>query len=105
MTCFRYAPYTEAVRYGLKIGADCHNLAEDPAEMEVLTTIMDLIVDDQPMSKVAETLSARGFQTRAGKPWTKARVFQMLPRLIEIGPRVFSTDEWRRRRRRLLRAV
>jgi hypothetical protein len=25
----------------------------------------------------------------------------MLPRLIEVGPRIFSTEEWQERRRRL----
>jgi recombinase len=97
--------YREEVPFGLRVGEDCHKLVEDPAEMKVLTTMMDMIVDDQPMSKVAEALNERGFQTRAGKPWTMPRVFQMLPRLIEVGPRIFSTEEWRRRRGRLLRAV
>ena len=65
----------------------------------------DMIVSDQPMSKVAEALNERGLRTRTGKAWTKPAVFQMLPRLIEVGPRIFSTEEWRRRRGRLLRAV
>jgi len=29
----------------------------------------------------------------------------MLPRLIEVGPKIFSSEEWEERRERLLRAV
>jgi hypothetical protein len=32
-------------------------------------------------------------------------VFDMLPRLIEVGPRVFTTQEWAARRSRLLQAI
>jgi hypothetical protein len=30
--------------------------------------------------------------------WTPVSVFQMLPRLIEVGPKIFSTREWQERR-------
>jgi len=30
-------------------------------------------------------------------------VFQMLPRLIEVGPRIFASQEWQQRRERLER--
>jgi hypothetical protein len=29
----------------------------------------------------------------------------MLPRLIEVGPRIFSSEEWTARRERLMRVV
>jgi hypothetical protein len=29
----------------------------------------------------------------------------MLPRLIEVGPKIFSSEEWEERRERVLRAV
>jgi hypothetical protein len=31
-------------------------------------------------------------------------VFNMMPRLIEVGPRIFSSEEWEKRRVRLSRA-
>jgi hypothetical protein len=97
--------YTEEVPYGLQVTGDCRSLEENPLEMQVLALMMDGIVDDQPMSAVAEELNRRGIRTRSGKPWTRTTVFRMLPRLIEAGPRIFSRDEWRQRKRRLLRAV
>jgi hypothetical protein len=31
---------------------------------------------------------------RNGKPWSRVALFNMTPRLIEVGPRLFSTEEW-----------
>jgi hypothetical protein len=33
--------------------------------------------------------------------WTPVSVFQMLPRLIEVGPSIFHSAEWEERRRKL----
>lgn len=96
---------TEDVPYGLRVAADCSHLEEEPAEKQALMLMMDLIVQDQPLSKVAEGLNRARFRTREGKPWSPVSVFNMLPRLIEVGPRIFSSEEWTARRDRLLRVV
>jgi hypothetical protein len=36
--------------------------------------------------------------------WTRIAVFNMMPRLIEVGPRLFSSEEWEKRRLKLARA-
>jgi hypothetical protein len=49
----------------------------------------------------AAELNRRGYRTRNGQPWTPISVFQMLPRLIEAGPGILNSDEWRQRRMKL----
>jgi hypothetical protein len=51
---------------------------------------------------VAEELNRRGFRTRAGGDWSPVAVFNLLPRLIEVGPRIFSSEEWIVRRPKLV---
>jgi hypothetical protein len=67
--------------------------------------MMELIVQDLSVSEVASELNRKGLRTRRGSPWSPVHVFNMLPRLIEVGPKMFSTDEWEQRRERLFRAV
>ena len=95
----------EEVPYGLRVAFDCLHLEEDPQERMVLITMMDLIVQDHPISQVAAELNRRGFQTREGLQWNPVAVFNMLPRLIEVGPRIFSSEEWEARRERLMRVI
>src|SRR5215831_6665564 len=95
----------EDVPYGLRVAADCLHLEEDPAEKQALLLMMDLIVQDQPLSRVANGLNRAGFRTRPGTNWSPVAVFNMLPRLIEVGPRIFSSEEWMARRDRLMRVV
>ncbi|MGH9377653.1 MAG: recombinase family protein [Terriglobia bacterium] len=95
----------EEVSYGLRVAGDCLHLEEEPVEMHALMLMMELIVQDYPLSKVASTLNQQGFRTRMGAPWSPVTVFNMLPRLIDVGPKMFSTGEWEERRRRLARAV
>ena len=89
------------VPFGLKVSGDCAHLEEDPTEREVLVAMMELTIQDGPYSSIAEELNRRGFRTREGVRWTPVSVFQMLPRLIEVGPKIFSTEEWQRRRERM----
>jgi hypothetical protein len=72
-------------------------------ERMVLTQMMDLVVQDFPFSSIASDLNEKGFRTREGKLWNQVSVFQMIPRLIEIGPGLFSTAEWAVRRERMKR--
>jgi len=98
------APAPE-VPFGLQVAGDCSHLEENPAEREVLFQIMELTIQDGPYSGIAEELNRRGFRTRQGKRWTPVSVFQMLPRLIEAGPGILNSEEWRQRRQRLKIAV
>jgi len=82
--------------FGLRV-KDFSTLEKDPNEAEILVAMMDLIIQDGPYSFVAQELNRKGYRTREGSPWTPVSVFQMLPRLIDAAPRIFSTDEWRQR--------
>lgn len=98
-------PFAEDVPYGLRVSADCQRLEPDPEESRVLMKMMELMVEDRPLSRVAAELNERGFRTRRGQHWTPGTVFDMLPRLIEVGPRLFASDEWETRRKHFTRAV
>src|SRR5262249_39000353 len=84
--------------YGLQVAHDCATLEEHPDEANILMTMMELIIEDGPYSFVAQELNRKGFQTREGSKWSPVSVFEMLPRLIEAGPKIFSSGEWVRRR-------
>jgi hypothetical protein len=99
------AVLVEEIPYGLRVAIDCSRLEEDPQERETLVQMMELIVQDYSITLVAAELNKRGLRTRAGGAWTPVTVFNMLPRLIEVGPNIFSTDEWEARRERLLKMV
>jgi hypothetical protein len=96
-------PLTDDVPYGLRVSADCSHLEENAVEKQALVLMMDLIVQDAPLSLVAEELNRKGFRTRAAANWTPGSVFDMLPRLIQVGPRIFSSTEWTARTRHLFR--
>jgi hypothetical protein len=70
------------------------------AENSVLMVMMELLVQDFPYSSIVSDLNEKGFRMRNGKPWTRVALFNMTPRLIEVGPRLFSTEEWKRVRQR-----
>jgi hypothetical protein len=89
------------VPYGLRVAANSVTLEEDPEERATLTEILSLIVrDDMRFSQVAETLNGKGHRTRAGKAGTQTAIFEMLPRLIEVGPEVLSSEQWEALKRR-----
>ena len=89
----------EDVPYGLRVGDDCAHLVENPAETQVLIRMLDGIVQDYPFSKVADELNRSGLRTRKGFKWEAVSVYNMLPRLIQVGPQIFSSDEWQARRK------
>ena len=91
----------EEVPFGLRVAKEAGRLEEDPAEQEALFLMMELTVQDGPYSAIAEELNRRGFRTREGVRWTPVSVFQMLPRLIEVGPKIFNTEDWQKRRERM----
>jgi hypothetical protein len=95
-------PQPEAeVPFGLKVSGDCAHLEENSNEREVLVAMMELTIQDGPYSSIADELNRRGFRTREGVRWTPVSVFQMLPRLIEVGPKIFNTEDWQRRREKM----
>jgi len=94
---------SEEIPYGMRISGDCSRLEENGAEKQALILMMDLIVQDAPLSTVAEELNRKGYRTRSGANWTPGSVFDMLPRLIQVGPRIFSSGEWTARTRHLFR--
>ena len=91
--------------YGLKISEDCLQLEQDIQEKEALLVMLEMIIQDKPLSEIAEALNQRGFRTRHNTKWTPGSVFDMLPRLIEVGPRVFTSEEWVVRRGRLMNVI
>ncbi len=95
----------EEIPYGLRVAGDCSRLEEDPQERQILVQMMELIVQDYSITLVAAELNKRGLHTRSGSLWTPVSVFNMLPRLIEVGPQIFSTDEWEERRAQLLKMI
>jgi hypothetical protein len=99
------ANITEEPPYGLKIAEDCTELEQDIQEKEALLVMLEMIIQDKPLSEIAESLNQRGFRTRHNTRWTPGSVFDMLPRLIEVGPRVFKSEEWVVRRGRLMNVV
>jgi recombinase len=92
---------TEEPPFGLRVSDETNQLEVNPTEREALFTMMELTVQEGPYNRIAEELNRRGFRTRQGRRWSPISVFQMLPRLIEVGPRIFSTDEWQERRKKL----
>lgn len=88
----------EEVPYGMQVAGDCAHLEENRTEREALTLMLDLIRQDEPLSRVAEEMNRQGFRTRQGAKWGIETVFPMLPRLIEVAPGILSSREWQRRR-------
>jgi hypothetical protein len=95
----------EDIPFGLRVGNDCLRLEENPSEVEVLYNLMELIVQDTHLIRVAEELNAKGYRNRNGAKWTAASVFGLLPRLVEVGPQIFTSEEWVARRQRLFYVV
>jgi hypothetical protein len=92
------ATNTEDPPFGLRLSPETATLELNPTEWQALFLMMDMTVQEGPYWTIAEELNRRGFRTRQGDPWTPISVFQMLPRLIELGPKIFATEEWRKRR-------
>jgi Recombinase len=94
-------PHLEETPFGSRVAGDCERLEDNPAEMQFLLSMMELIIQDISLTKVAEELNSKGFRTRRGTEWGPVAVFNMLPRLIELTPRIFASEEWVERRKHL----
>jgi len=91
-------PLPVEVPFGLRIVPETQRLEENPDESETLYQMMELIVQEGSYSRIAEELNRRGYRTREGAKWHPVSVFEMLPRLIEVGPHLFRSAEWERRK-------
>jgi len=91
------------VPFGLRVAEDCQHLEENPLEMQILTAMMELIVRDFTISRVAIELNRREFRTREGAEWSALSVFRTLPRMIEVAPQVHSSEDWAERRKQFSR--
>jgi hypothetical protein len=95
------APPMEEVPYGLQVAADCSHLEENLTEMQTLKLIMEFVVQDISLPQMAQELNRAGFRTREGREWGPVSVFRIFPRVIDISPRIFSSEEWAVRRKQL----
>jgi hypothetical protein len=87
--------FGEDIPYGLRISDDGLRLEVDPTENHALMLMMDLLGQDFTYSAIVSDLNEKGFRTRSGRPWNRVAVFNMMPRLIEVGPRLFASEEWK----------
>jgi hypothetical protein len=95
----------EEIPYGTRISSDCLHLQENPAEMEILNYLAEMVVQDLSYARMAASLNDRALRTRDGKSWTALAVFKLTPRLIEVAPRILSGSEWEARKKQLARVA
>lgn len=95
----------EEIPFGLRVSDDGAGLVASQTERQIIVTALDMIVEDCPLSRVAEELNRRGHTTREGQAWTPSALFTLLPRMIQVGPKVFRSEEWETRKQRLPRVV
>ena len=96
--------FDEDIPYGLRVSDDCSRLEVHPDEHQALMLMMELLVQDFSYSGIVSDLNEKGFRMRDGRPWSRIAVFNMIPRLIEVGPRFFKSEEWEKRRLKFARA-
>ncbi len=87
--------YNEDVPFGLRISEDGLRLEVHPRENQALMLMMELLGQDFSYSSIVSDLNEKGFRMRDGRPWNRVAVFNMMPRLIEVGPRLFGSEEWK----------
>ena len=100
----REGGFGEEIPYGLRISEDCTRLEVHPRENQTLMLMMELLGQDFSYSSIVSSLNEKGLRMRDGKPWTRVAIFNMTPRLIEVGPRIFGTEEWHKIRQRFAMA-
>jgi hypothetical protein len=89
------------VPFGLHVAPDTARLETNPAEREILLQLMELIVQEGSYARIADEINRRGYRTRQGTKWSAVSVFEMIPRLIEVGPHVLRSSDWQKRRQHL----
>jgi len=88
--------------FGLRTPDGTAQLAEHPEEARALEVMLGLVIDDRnSLDQVARELNRRGLRTRLGDDWSPSAVFQMLPRLVDVAPRIYASNAWLDTRREL----
>lgn len=95
---FEVAVHGEEPPYGVQVASDGLHLEQNPLERTVLLMILEKIVREKRITEIAVDLNAAGLKTRRGRDWTPSAVFDLLPRLVELGPKLLESQEWRERR-------
>ena len=84
--------------YGFEVASDSAHLKHKPDEIQILIRILEMIVAEKKVAMIADELNRQGFRTRHGQHWTSSTVFDLLPRIVEVGPQLLKSDDWRIRR-------
>ena len=88
----------QPVPFGFCVAEDCRHLQAHPVEFEILSLVMELIVRERPLPAIAESLNEKNYKTRDGKAWTPSRVFELMPFIVDSGPRIIAKPNWPQRR-------
>ncbi len=96
---------SEEIPFGLRIASDCRHLEDDPLEVQTLKFLAEMIVQDISFTSMADALNVRKYRTRDGRPWNAAAAFKLIPRLIDVAPRLLSGTEWESRKKQLTRVT
>jgi hypothetical protein len=59
---------------------------------------MEMIVRERPLAAIAKALNEKNYNTREGKAWTPTGVFELMPFIVDSGPRILATPNWPQRR-------
>lgn len=95
---FHVAVDGEELPYGVQLAPDGLHLEQNPLEKTVLLMILEKIVREKRITEIARDLNTAGLKTRRGTEWTAPAVFDLLPRLVEMGPKLLNSREWQERR-------
>ncbi len=96
------SPPVDEVPFGLRVADGLQSWKNIPTRCRLLVLMMETIVhEDGPLSQAARVLNDRGFRTRDGQKWTPKALFYLLPRLIEVGPKLCTSEEWVERRKHI----
>ena len=94
------------IPYGLRPSSDGLFLEDHPEELATLRQILSGMVDDVALSAIAETLNEEGQRTRHNRHWKQGDLFDLLPRIVEVGADILRSEAWSDERKdRQLRAV
>ncbi len=89
-----------ALPYGLQVSPASAGVEENTLEAAVLVSILEQIIQEKRVTEIAAILNAQGHRTREGWPWSASAVFELLPRLVEVGPGLLKNPAWQQRRAR-----
>ena len=82
------------VPYGLRASSDRLFLEDHPQELATLRRILSGLVDDVPLTAIAERLNDEGLRTRRNRRWKQSDLFDLLPRIVEVGADILRSDAW-----------